>query len=465
MFPTRWTVSDEGGRVTSPRWLAALIGVLVVQLLFAVALLVVELDSGEHGALFSLAELVRVTLGFAVVLGCSSWFLASRRELDRRAQVLDVAAATSHDWQWESDTDDVLTYSNDAVIDLLGYSPEDLVGCSSFDLLYDEAARQKAFPLRDATNQAHAGWRDRELTWRHRDGSPVRLEGSAAPIRDRRGHVLGYRGARRLVTEDTQPREVVRAARARVSAALRTTPVDVALQPIVSLVTGRLTGVEALARFHDRRGPDAWFHDAQTAGRTRDLDELTFLTALSALPALPADVYLSVNAGPELLMDAVFRTRVADLGLPLERLVIEITEHARVADYDQLNAALEPLRAHGVRFAIDDTGAGYASLSHVLRLNPDIVKLDRDLIANLEHDRARRSLVTALVLLALDVGATVTGEGVETSSQLETLAALGVDQVQGYLLARPTTDSAVWNTWWNANLLRQVTQSHLSAQG
>lgn len=119
-----------------------------------------------------------------------------------------------------------------------------------------------------------------------------------------------------------------------------------------------------------------------------------------------------------------------------------------MSDYDQLNAALAPLRERGVRFAIDDTGAGYASLSHVLRLHPDIVKLDRDLIENLDDDRARRSLVTALVLLALDVGATVTGEGVETVTQWETLATLGVDHVQGYLVAPPSTAWMQWQTWW-----------------
>jgi EAL domain-containing protein (putative c-di-GMP-specific phosphodiesterase class I) len=85
----------------------------------------------------------------------------------------------------------------------------------------------------------------------------------------------------------------------------------------------------------------------------------------------------------------------------------------------------------------------------VLQLNPDIIKLDRALIENLDDDRARRSLVTALVLLALDIGASVTGEGVETDTQKDTLATLGVDQAQGYLLDRPTTDHNVWQRWWS----------------
>ena len=158
------------------------------------------------------------------------------------------------------------------------------------------------------------GWSNLELTWRHRDGSPVRLQGSAVPIRDRRGHVTGYRGTRRLVSDDLHPREAVKTARERIGGVLEDRAVDIALQPIVALSSGRITGVEALARFHDGRSPAAWFHDAHVAGRTRDLDELTFTAALAAFPALPPDVYLSVNASPELLMDAAFRDRVTRTG-------------------------------------------------------------------------------------------------------------------------------------------------------
>jgi EAL domain-containing protein (putative c-di-GMP-specific phosphodiesterase class I) len=99
-----------------------------------------------------------------------------------------------------------------------------------------------------------------------------------------------------------------------------------------------------------------------------------------------------------------------------------------------------------VRLAVDDTGAGYASLNHVLQVRPDIIKLDRTLIAGLTEDRARRSLVTALVLLGLDIGASLTGEGTETLQQLDALNTLGVEHAQGYALARPTTDRQMWLT-------------------
>ena len=115
---------------------------------------------------------------------------------------------------------------------------------------------------------------------------------------------------------------------------------------------------------------------------------------------------------------------------------------------------LAPLRERGLRVAVDDTGAGYASLSHVLSLRPDVVKLDRSLIAQVAHDPARRSLITALMLLSLDLGATVTAEGVETAGELDVLVSLGIDHVQGYLLAHPTTDVERWEKWWARNWLQ-----------
>jgi EAL domain-containing protein (putative c-di-GMP-specific phosphodiesterase class I) len=242
------------------------------------------------------------------------------------------------------------------------------------------------------------------------------------------------------------------ARRARVESVLTADEVSIALQPLVSLVDGRVEGVEALARFADGRGPDQWFGDAQAVGLGRALDSRTFAAALRVLTELPDDVYLSVNAGPDLLIDLDFQRRLTGSGLPLHRLVVEITEHAQVADYGALKDAVAGLREHDVRVAIDDTGAGYASFNHVLQLRPDVIKLDRGLVTDLDRDPARRSLVTALVLLALEIGASVTGEGVETEEQLEALATLGVDQAQGYLLARPTLDRTDWRGWWGRHL-------------
>jgi EAL domain-containing protein (putative c-di-GMP-specific phosphodiesterase class I) len=100
-----------------------------------------------------------------------------------------------------------------------------------------------------------------------------------------------------------------------------------------------------------------------------------------------------------------------------------------------------------MRLAVDDTGAGYASFTHVLRLRPDIVKLDRSLIAGIDTDPALRAFVTAIVLLALALDASIIAEGVETSAELETLRSLGVAEAQGYFFARPTCSPAQWGSW------------------
>lgn len=438
------------------RWVYALAAVLTVECVFSVSVVIAEAQAHGPGTTLAGLGLVCFGLGLVAAAALTGSLLTARRELDRRDQVIAAAAATTHDWVWETDVEDRITYSNQAVTELLGYQAEGLVGMSTFDLLADDEARATATMRREQSNVVSAGWDDVELEWRHRDGSVVSLQGSAAPLRDRRGNITGFRGTRRLVNDDPHPHQAANAARHRVTDVLASGALDIALQPIVSLISGETIGVEALARFRDGRSPDLWFRDAHDAGHTRELDELAFTAALPLLRMLPDPVYLSVNASPELLMDMSFRQRLVQSGLPLGRLVVEITEHARVADYAELNGALAPLREHGVRFAIDDTGAGYASLSHVLQLNPDIIKLDRALIANLDDDRARRSLVTALVLLALDVGASVTGEGVETATQQETLATLGVDQAQGYHLARPTTDPNVWQHWWTRNWTQHV---------
>ena len=137
--------------------------------------------------------------------------------------------------------------------------------------------------------------------------------------------------------------------------------------------------------------------------------------------------------------------------LPWRRLVLEITEHAVVDRYGELRERLAPLRERGLRVAIDDAGAGYASLHHIVELAPDLIKVDASLVHGVADDRARRVAVSAFVLLALDLGATVVAEGVERPTDLATLVELGVDAVQGYLLARPTTDPQQLSTWANTD--------------
>jgi EAL domain-containing protein (putative c-di-GMP-specific phosphodiesterase class I) len=124
-------------------------------------------------------------------------------------------------------------------------------------------------------------------------------------------------------------------------------------------------------------------------------------------------------------------------------LVVELTEHAVVEDYDALNDALQPLRQHGIRVAVDDAGAGYASLRHVLHVKPDFIKLDISLISNIGEDRSKQSLAESIISFARESGIQLIAEGIETQDELRCVTELGVDYGQGYLLARPGPVEAI----------------------
>lgn len=253
------------------------------------------------------------------------------------------------------------------------------------------------------------------------------------------------------------------AARQRVVDVLARRDVGVALQPVIDLTTGRMAGAEALARFADGRPPDIWLAEACETGQGLALDQLAFTSAVRHLQELPTSCYLSVNATPELIVHGQLTDVLTGEETPLERVVIELTEHVKIVSYADLHQCLAQLRERGVRLAVDDTGAGYASFNHVLQLRPDIIKIDRSLIANVDSDPARRSLITALVLLALDLDATVVAEGVETMAELSMLASLGVDCAQGYLLARPSTERSRWSRWADPGRVWDTAQPRLDA--
>ncbi len=204
-------------------------------------------------------------------------------------------------------------------------------------------------------------------------------------------------------------------------------------QPVVDLATGASAGVEALSRFPDGTPPDRWFADAAAAGAGQELELAAARAALPALDAQPG--FLALNASPATVLAPAFARLLAPL--PLGRVVVEITEHVPVDDYSALRAALAPLRAAGLRVAVDDTGAGYASMRHVLALVPDLLKLDVSLVRDLDGHPPQRALVAAMAAFAASTGARTVAEGVETAAELAVLRELGVDLAQGYHLARP----------------------------
>lgn len=223
----------------------------------------------------------------------------------------------------------------------------------------------------------------------------------------------------------------------RVRAVLEPGPLSVVVQPIFDLTAGQIVGVEALSRFdvEPRRPPDAWFRDAWSVGLGLDLELEALRLATGVLGRLPEPVYLSVNVSPETLLADRFGPAIAHV--PPGRLVVEVTEHVEVEDYAQIQHALEAVMDRGVRLAVDDAGAGFSGLSHILQMSPDIIKLDIVLTRGIDHDVVRQALATALVDFSARVEAVIVAEGIETQAELATLRSLGVTYGQGYHLARP----------------------------
>jgi EAL domain-containing protein (putative c-di-GMP-specific phosphodiesterase class I)/CheY-like chemotaxis protein len=209
-------------------------------------------------------------------------------------------------------------------------------------------------------------------------------------------------------------------------------------QPICDLHAGGAVGFEALARFHTEpvQGPDIWFAEAGEVGLLLELELAAVRTALIAVPALSPEVFLAVNVSPSTLCtsDLLELIRHSDVG---DRLVVEATEHAPIEDYDAVGRALSSLRALGVRLAVDDAGAGFASLRHIVRLAPEFIKIDGALIRQVDADRGQRALTKALIAFAGETEATIVAEGLETDDQVAALRELGVTLGQGYRLGRP----------------------------
>jgi EAL domain-containing protein (putative c-di-GMP-specific phosphodiesterase class I) len=209
----------------------------------------------------------------------------------------------------------------------------------------------------------------------------------------------------------------------------------VVLQPIVELATGLRVGAEALSRFPVEWGapPDVCFAEAHSVGRGHVLE----LQALARAAAHLATVggYVAMNVSPATLLTPECRAFLERL--PHDRIVLELSEHDQVEDYDAIRDLLDPLRANGLRLAIDDVGAGFSSLRHIVLTAPDVLKLDRSLVTGLATDPVLQTLVRSLTEFGHGSEALVVAEGVETEHDATTLLALGVDYGQGWYHGRP----------------------------
>ena len=209
----------------------------------------------------------------------------------------------------------------------------------------------------------------------------------------------------------------------------------IVFQPICDLTTREVVGHEALSRFSSGT-PDEWFANAHAIGRGVELETL----AISRAIALRDDrwPYLSLNVSPRALASPTFVEFILTIPEP-QRLVLELTEHTAVGDYDTLCAAVQRVRDAGLRIAVDDAGGGVSSFRHILMVAPEIIKLDRSLIADLDVHPGRQALADLLVQFAERMGAELVAEGIERPEELDACTRHGIRYGQGYLLGRPAS--------------------------
>ena len=270
------------------------------------------------------------------------------------------------------------------------------------------------FPTDDPAGTRLAELADGALQWAKRSG---------------RGRVRRF-DAREVALSGSEERQQVRALLDRSDGLVAV------FQPLIELTTGRVAGYEALSRFpggEPDRAPGDWFAQARRCGLGPALEARAIATAL-AVPDRPEHTFLSVNVSPAgLTSDEVMRVLPTDI----DDVVVELTEDDLFASDESLEEVLADLRARGARIAVDDAGAGYAGLQQMVRIKPDILKLDRSLIRGIHRDPSKIALLEAMARFAATTGAAVCAEGVEEIDELRVLARFDVTYGQGFALARP----------------------------
>lgn len=235
-------------------------------------------------------------------------------------------------------------------------------------------------------------------------------------------------------------------------------------QPILSLATGTVVGYEGLSRFavELRQPPDRWFAEATRAGMGADLQAMAIgrILGVAAQSGLPAETFLSLNVSPRYLSHPAVDAAIS--AADPSTLVVELTEEEAVRDYRALRRAMGPYLQRGVRFAVDDAGAGFASMRHVTELQPAFVKLDADLIRGMRSRQTLRAFLRAINGFTAEIGATLVAEGVEAASDLAVLTETGFPLLaQGFAIARPSApwpdvNAAATRAWHEASQNRPI---------
>jgi EAL domain-containing protein (putative c-di-GMP-specific phosphodiesterase class I) len=221
-----------------------------------------------------------------------------------------------------------------------------------------------------------------------------------------------------------------------------------AFQPIFDLSTGAVVGVEAFTRFvSDGHDAASWFAEAAEARLRSELEFAALECALVAAQHLPAHLYVALKLSPDTCLDPLLPELLQESTLSPDRMVLQLTEALTPEQPSSLVAALLPLRRSGVRLAVDHVGSYFDSIRHIRQLRPDIIKLDRNLVAGIATDTFRHAFGEAMAGFAEQLGAALIAEGIETKDELAAVTGLGVRAGQGYFLGRPSTRPQDWASW------------------
>jgi PAS domain S-box-containing protein len=321
-----------------------------------------------------------------------------------------------------------------ASLELMGYSPDELVGNSPYDYFHPDDLAQIEAAHRSALRSEPYTVAYRS---RHKDGHYVWMETTGQVVEDGAGTVREILCSTRALEDRSQNAGNVHdLCLHRIERVLAVEALDIFLQPIVNLTTREVCAYEALSRFHGSDGPspEVWFGEAWSVGRGIELEMLAVRKAVELLPSLPGQTGLSINVSPPTIAAPGFLRSFAGIE---DRIRLEITEHLRVSDYVVLLDSLAPFRARGGQVAVDDFGAGYASLSHIINLRPDWVKLDIALVDRVDTDPIVQAVVTGVVSFARPANIRLVAEGIESQAQLSTLLDLGLQYGQGYFFGHP----------------------------
>src|SRR4051794_26070990 len=350
---------------------------------------------------------------------------------------LQAFVATSDEIVWELDLGGLMTYVSAAVVRHLGYEPIELIG-HGWPAIMPSSEHQRGRGMIERAAGGGPGWDDEEFVFTSKSGHLRPMWSSGLALRDAEGRVVGFAGTLRPVRTGDHAAADERS-RQRIRDIIAWRLFEPVFQPIVDLAAGTTYGVEALSRFPlpPRRTPAQIFADATAFGQATELELAAIKTALSAAQALPGSLRISLNVSPPTLLSPQLPELISGSKCDPERLILEITEQIPITEYAPIVAALAPLRERGCLLAVDDAGAGYASFKHILTLAPDLIKLDRFLVTDVDADPARCALIRCVVGFAADVGAQIIGEGIETPAEAAALHRLGVPYGQGYHLGHP----------------------------